>query len=339
MPPPAGQGAGQHPGGQVDHLPQVRRGRDGVRVVDRAGHVIAVDPGLEGPVDEGVADREPGEAVVHQRLGGGRADLAQHRLGLRPPERAHRRRGGAGLGPGQPIGAVQQFAERIGRLRAVAALRGHPRRTVRHRIGQAERLGEQPVHRGQMAEHLGRAASEHPAVPGQFGHLLPLGRAQVAQQRVQLGGLRRVRGGPRGERAVGRAAGQAEVEHLLAQPVRLVQRVVGAQPGGGPAQPFALLGAVRAVGQVPLQLGTLLGQAGLQRPGAEQAAQHLVFLLRPHELNSRHRRGPCRSRTAAAIMTRHHDPESSAEASSCRPRRRRCLVACSLMPRRRAVSW
>ncbi len=121
-----------------------------------------------------------------------------------------------------------------------------------------------------MAQDLGRAQVLGAAVPGEFGHLLPLLGAEVAQQGVELGGLGGVRHAPGGHRQVRRTAGQAPVEHLLAQCAGLVQRLLDGEPAGRLAEPSGLLGALRAVGQVEFEFGGLGGGDGAEGPGAEQ---------------------------------------------------------------------
>jgi formyltetrahydrofolate deformylase len=238
-----GHGLREQPGGQLDHHPDVHPARRSVGPADGLGHVVGVYPAFEGAVHEGVPHRELERPVVDHDVPGawavgglGQGGGLHQGPGLLAPERAHRVGAAAALGVQQPVGALHQVDP--GRLCGV----GDGARRVRDRVVQAERAGEDAVHGGQVGQHLGRTPLQLAAVPGQLGAFDPVGVAEVAQQRVQPGGLGDVRGGVVGDLDLGGSDRQRPGQDLGAQVRGGIERFVGGEPARGVAQPSGLVG-------------------------------------------------------------------------------------------------
>ncbi len=164
-------------------------------------------------------------------------------------------------------------APRPGRVRRVDAFRR-----------QAQRPGQEAVHRGQVGYDLAHGVLLRlggAVEPLEANRLLPVAVAQVAQQRVEPGGLRVVGAGPLRHRDTGRTAAEAAFQHPGPQQRIEVERLLLVQQPHRVPQPQRLVGAGRALRQVHLQGHRLVLRTGRQRPGAQQRLQGAVVVGRP----------------------------------------------------------
>lgn len=229
-------------------------------------------PALEGAVQSCVLERQGEGPVGDGGLGdvpSGEGRRTDQPVALGPP--------GFADGPGgRPV--------RRGPV-PLGALGGVQRRlAAAERVVEAERGGQQPVDRHQVADHTGdRGPAADLALllePPQAHRRVPFGVPDVAEQRVEPGGLGVVRGGPLRHRDPGRAAAQTAVHHPGPQGRVEIQGGVGVQQPHRVPQPQRLVRARGAHGQVLLHGGGLLRRTGGQGPGAEKGLEDPVGKVR-----------------------------------------------------------
>lgn len=239
-----------------------------VRVRHRVRDVVRVQPALEGPLQERVPQRQREVLVGDREVGHpapGEGDGTDQGVALVPP----------GLPQGPARRPLQARPERLGPLG-----RRQLGRAGAQRVVEPEGPGHQAVHGEEVADDPGdgRLAAHLPVllVPLEPHRRVPLGLADVPEQRVEPGGLRVVRRDPAGDRDAGGAAAQAVLQDAGAQQRVEVQVAVAVEQGDGVAQPQRLVGARAALGEVRLDGRGLPGGARRERPGPEEGLEHAV---------------------------------------------------------------